>query len=114
MGSKNTTMVGRIGRKVSAKEGHRISMTTTKKEEKIESILLSDDQRRRLAVRGKILGRKRTEEAGTVFTPEIIFRCHRTLVAAKDDYSERRKMVRRQALVASCTGGTLVLGKQLS
>ena len=33
-------------------------------------ILLSDDQRRRLAVKGKILGRKVLEEIGTVFTPD--------------------------------------------
>ncbi len=32
-------------------------------------ILLTDDQRRRLAVKGKILGRKRLEEVGTLFTP---------------------------------------------
>jgi len=33
-------------------------------------ILLNDDQRRRLAVKGKILGRKRLEEVGTLFTPD--------------------------------------------
>jgi putative transposase len=32
-------------------------------------IVLTDDQRRRLAVKGKILGRKRLEEFGTLFTP---------------------------------------------
>ena len=35
-------------------------------------ILLSDDQRRRLAVKGKILGRKRLEELDTLFTPDTI------------------------------------------
>ena len=33
-------------------------------------ILLSDDQRCRLAVKGKILGRKMLEEVGTLFTPD--------------------------------------------
>jgi hypothetical protein len=33
-------------------------------------ILLNDDQRRRLAVKGKVLGRKRLEEVGTLFTPD--------------------------------------------
>src|SRR3990172_2849227 len=33
-------------------------------------ILLSDDQRRRLAVQGKILGRQRLAEVGTLFTPD--------------------------------------------
>jgi putative transposase len=54
-------------------------------------ILLSDDQRRRLAVKGKILGRKRLQEIGTLFTPDTILRWHRKLVAKKWDYSDRRK-----------------------
>ena len=37
-------------------------------------ILLNDDQRRRLAVKGKILGRKRLQEIGTLFTPDAILR----------------------------------------
>lgn len=53
-------------------------------------ILLNDDQRRRLAVKGKILGRKRLEEVGTLFTPDTILRWHRKLVAQKWDYSDRR------------------------
>ena len=54
-------------------------------------ILLTDDQRRRLAVKGKILGRKMLEEVGTLFTPDTIMRWHRHLVAKKWDYSARRK-----------------------
>ena len=61
-------------------------------------ILLTDDQRRRLAVKGKILGRKRLEEVGTLFTPDTILRWHRKLVAAKHDYSDRRKKVGRPPL----------------
>lgn len=61
-------------------------------------ILLSDDQRRRLAINGKILGRKRLEEVGTLFTPDTILRWHRMLVAAKHDYSDRRKKVGRPPL----------------
>ena len=53
-------------------------------------ILLSDDQRRRMAVKGKILGHKLLEEVGTLFTPDTILRWHRQLVAQKWDYSERR------------------------
>ena len=40
-------------------------------------ILLNDDQRRRLAVKGKMLGRKRLEQLGTLFTPDTILRWHR-------------------------------------
>ena len=53
-------------------------------------ILLSDDQRRRLAVKGKILGHKLLEEVGTLFAPDTILRWHRQLVAQKWNYSERR------------------------
>ena len=53
-------------------------------------ILLTDDQRRRLAVKGKILGRKRLAEVGALFTPDTILRWHRLLVAKKWDDSQRR------------------------
>ncbi len=52
-------------------------------------ILLNDDQRRRLAVKGKILGRKALEQFGTLFTPDTILRWHRMLVAKKWDFSDR-------------------------
>jgi hypothetical protein len=56
-----------------------------------QRILLNDDKRRRLAVKGKILGRKALEEFGTLFTPDTILRWHRQLVAKKWDYSDRKK-----------------------
>ncbi len=70
-------------------------------------ILLNDDQRRRLAVKGKSLGRRRLEEVGTLFTPDTILRWHRKLVAAKQDYSDRRKKVGRPPLCEEI--GQLVL-----
>ena len=45
-------------------------------------ILLNDDQRRRLAVKGKVLGHKVLQEIGTVFTPDTILRWHRELILA--------------------------------
>jgi transposase InsO family protein len=54
-------------------------------------ILLNDDQRRRLAVKGKILGRKLLQEFGTLFTPDTILRWHLQLVAMKWNYNDRRK-----------------------
>jgi hypothetical protein len=54
-------------------------------------ILLTDDQRRRLAVKGKILGRKALQEIATIVTPDTILRWHRQLVAQKWDYSDRRQ-----------------------
>jgi hypothetical protein len=58
-------------------------------------ILLDDDQSRRLAIKGKILGRKMLEELCTIVTPETILRWHRALIADKWDFSKRRKKVGR-------------------
>src|SRR3972149_3809359 len=44
-------------------------------------ILLNDDQRRRLAVKANVLGRKVLQEIGTLVTPDTILRWHRRLVA---------------------------------
>jgi putative transposase len=54
-------------------------------------ILLNDDQRRRLAVKGKVLGRKLLGEFGTLVTPDIILRWHRILVAQKWNHADKRK-----------------------
>jgi transposase len=54
-------------------------------------ILLSDDQRRRLAVKGKVLGRKALEQITTLVTPDTILRWHRQLIAEKWAYSDRRQ-----------------------
>jgi putative transposase len=40
-------------------------------------VLLNDNQRRRLAVKGKILGRKMLEQVATIVTPDTILRWHR-------------------------------------
>jgi putative transposase len=58
-------------------------------------ILLSDAQRRILAVKGKALGRKTLRELTTIVTPDTILRWHRELVARKWDYSEKRRPVGR-------------------
>ncbi len=58
-------------------------------------IMLNDDQRRRLAVKGKYLGRKALFEVATIVTPDTILRWHRQLIAMKWDYGDRRKSVGR-------------------
>jgi transposase InsO family protein len=63
-----------------------------------QRILLDDEQRRRLAVKGRVLGRKLLGQIGTVFTPDTILRWHRRLVAEKWDYSQRRKKTGRPAM----------------
>ena len=61
-------------------------------------IVLNDDQRRRLAVKGKILGRKALLKIATIVTPDTILRWHRQLVAAKGNLGGRRC---RRALLRS-------------
>jgi transposase InsO family protein len=51
---------------------------------------LTDDQRRRLAVKGKLLGRKVLAEIAGIVTPDTILRWYRQLVAKKYDGSNRR------------------------
>lgn len=54
-------------------------------------LLLNDEQRALLAVKGKALGRKGLAEFATLFTPDTILRWHRRLVAKKWDSSDKRE-----------------------
>ena len=51
---------------------------------------LTDDQRRRLAVRAKGLGRKLLAEVATIVTPATLLRWHQRLIAQKYDGSGKR------------------------
>ncbi len=50
----------------------------------------TDEQRRRLAAKGKPLGRKALEQIATIVTPETILAWHRRLIAAKWTYAKKR------------------------
>lgn len=52
---------------------------------------LNDDQRRRLAVKGKVLGRRRLADVVGIVTPDTILRWYRKLVAKKYDGSKTRR-----------------------
>ena len=52
---------------------------------------LTDAQRRRLAVRGKTLGRRALSQVAGIVTPDTILRWHRRLIAQKYDGSARRR-----------------------
>ena len=50
---------------------------------------LTDDQRRRLAVRGKAIGRRALAEIASIVTPDTILRWHRQLIAEKWTHKRR-------------------------
>jgi hypothetical protein len=53
-------------------------------------IRFTDDERRRMAVKGKVLGRKVLREVASIVTPDTILAWHRKLIAQKWNYSGRR------------------------
>jgi transposase InsO family protein len=54
-------------------------------------VRLTDDQRRRLAVKGQALGRRRLADVAGIVTPDTILRWYRLLVANKYDGSKKRR-----------------------
>ena len=59
-------------------------------------ILLTDEQRRRLAVKGKMIGRKALHEVGSLLTPDTILRWHRQLVNSSQGGGTTRIAKRRK------------------
>jgi transposase InsO family protein len=59
-------------------------------------VRLNDEQRRRLAVRAKALGRKILAEVASIVTPETLLAWHRKLIAQKYDGTAHRAPGRRR------------------
>src|SRR5262249_26037523 len=55
-----------------------------------QRVRLNDNQRRRLAVKAKALGRKALAEVASIATPDRLFAWHRKLIAQKCDGTARR------------------------
>ena len=70
-----------------------------------KKLRLTDAERRRLAVKGKALGRKLLAEVAGIVTPETLLAWHRRLIARKWDYSERRKQPGRPRVMAALLHG---------
>ena len=75
-------------------------------------ILLNDDQRRRLAVKGKALGHKLLKEFATLVTPDTILRWHRELVVRKLDVLSQRNAVGRPRISQEIVDLTLKLARE--
>jgi putative transposase len=75
-------------------------------------ILLNDEQRRMLVIKGKVLGRKVLEQAAGMVTPETILRWHRELIARNWDYSDRRKKTGRPAIAKEVADLVVRLAKE--
>ncbi len=61
-----------------------------KEQTKGRALRLNDDQRRRLAAKGKRLGRRVLGAIATIVTPDTILRWHHRLIAAKWTYAQKR------------------------
>ncbi len=85
------TVAGWLGRRQVAMVEYLVAENRVLREQLGDRRLrLTDAQRRRLAVRGKAIGRKALGEIASIVTPDTILRWHRELVARKYDGSRRR------------------------
>jgi putative transposase len=87
------TFAGWVGRQQSTAIAYLVEENRVLKEQ-LESggrrLRFTDDQRRRLAAKGKPLGRKALRQIATIVTPDTILAWHRKLIAAKWTYPRKR------------------------
>jgi hypothetical protein len=87
------TFAGWLGRRQSAVIMYLVEENCVLKEQFESSgkrLRFTDDQRRRLAAKGKPLGRRALREVATIVTPDTILAWHRKLIAAKWTYPHKR------------------------
>ena len=65
-------------------------------------VRLTNDQRRRLAAKGKALGRRLLTQVATIVTPDTIIRWHGQLIAAKWTYPS--ELVGRPGIMKTIRG----------
>ena len=75
-------------------------------------ILLNDDQRRRLAVKGKVLSRESLDKLARIVRPDTLLRWHRELIARKWDRSDQRQSVGRPRIRQQIVDLTLRLARE--
>jgi transposase InsO family protein len=87
------TFAGWLGRHQASVIAYLIEENRVLKEQLESSgkrLQFTDDQRRRLAAKGKPLGRKALGRIATIVTPDTILAWHRKLIAAKWTYPRKR------------------------
>lgn len=65
-----------------------------KEQLKGRALRLNDDQRRRLAAKAKLLGRKTLNMVATIVTPGTLLRWHHRLIALKWTYGAKKRVGR--------------------
>jgi transposase len=75
---------------------------------------LTDEQRARLAVKAKALGRSVLEALASIVTPDTLLRWHRRLVARKWTYGRRRRCLGRPAVMSTIRALTLRMARENS
>ncbi len=86
-----TTFAGWVNRQQTEAIGYLVEENRVLKEQLGgKRLRLNDDQRRRLAAKGKQLGRRLLGRIATIVTPDTIMRWHRQLIAAKWTYPSNR------------------------
>jgi transposase len=73
---------------------------------------LTDHQRRRLAAKGKLLGRKVLGQVGTIVTPDTILAWHRRLIAKKWDFSSRRRKAGRPRVMSEIFERLIMMARE--
>jgi len=71
----------------------------------------TDDERRRLAVKGKEIGRRLLAEVAGIVTPDTLLAWHRRLIARKWDYSARRKRLGRPRVLVEIAELVVAMAK---
>ena len=78
------TVSGFVNRHQADASAYLVEENRTLKEQMTgRRIRLTDDQRRRLAAKAKLLGRRTLNQVATIVTPDTLMRWHRLLIAAK-------------------------------
>jgi len=75
---------------------------------------LTDQQRRRLAAKGKLLGRKALGQVATIVTADTILAWHRRLIDKKWDFSSRKRKPGRPRVMSEITERLIMMARENS